>query len=162
MARMWACLALAGNNSGMLGAATLLGCLLLPRVPLGFCWPHLPHQAPLSCGHCFPSPYQPSACHARDMKGQSQQKFCCANWRGTQVQRPGVWIPMGKTTPCPCFSSLFSVKDPEHSGPCKCGPHQLAAVYLGVLHFLHQHDQKTGGTRVVLAGGLTSVSSRCP
>ena len=47
MAPMWARLALAGNNSGLLGAVTLLGCLLFPRIPLGFCWPPLPHQAPV-------------------------------------------------------------------------------------------------------------------
>lgn len=133
-----------------------------PTRPLGLLLTASSTSSPPSCGHCFPSPHQPSACYARDMKGQSQQKFCCGNWRGIQVQRPGVWIPTGKTMPCSCFSSLFSVKDPERSGASKCGPHQLAEVSLGVLRFLHQHDQKTGGTGVVLASGFTPVSSRCP
>ena len=74
---------------------------------------------------------------------------------------PGFGCQWGKPCSALAFHPFSWLKDSEHSRHSRHGPHQPAVVYLGVLCFFHQHDQQTGGSRVALAGGFTSVPSRC-
>ena len=134
----------------------------VPTYPLGLLLTSSSTSSPCLVGTVSHHPANPVPATPGTCKGRVSSNSAVETGEAFRCRDLGFAYPWGKPRPALAFHPFSRLKDPEHSGPSKCGPHQLAVVHLGVLRFLHQHDQKTGGTRVVLVGGFTSVSSRCP
>lgn len=157
---VWPHMVLAGANSGTLGTAMLPGCLLFPRGSFGL----LPTSSSTSgpvLGALFSIAPPIQCCLPRDEAAESQQRFCHMTGEALGCRDQGFGCQWGKPCSALAFHPFSWLKDSEHSRHSRRGPHQLAAVCLGVLGFLHQSDQETGGSRVVPVGGFTSVPSRC-
>lgn len=73
-----------------------------PTRPLGLLLTASSTSSPPSCGHCFPSPHQPSACYARDIKGRVSRNSAVATGEAFRCRDLAFGYQRGK--PCPALA----------------------------------------------------------